>query len=103
MALGGFGMNIDRCGVASCMEIGFFPTNFFSKYPGMQSPVWNLITLFPPLIWGLVLICLILMVMFFSISSKFYEKIGMEKYLIHEEILLVPIRYHCILLICFQL
>ena len=92
MAVGLFSFIPARCHIALCIPVTYTPTTFYSKFPEKASPVWNLLYLFPPMIWGLTLLCIILVVITFLFSSFIYSKIGNRKSLILEEIVLVPTR-----------
>ena len=93
MAIGNFGFSIERCMVTVCMENDINQFYFFSKYPERIAPTWNLIQLFPPSIWGLVFVSILMIVLFFHVSSWIYYQMGLEKDLFKEELVLVPVRF----------
>ena len=73
-----------------CMDNSYQPMYFMSKYPEEVSPVWNIVRLFKPLIWGAVFFSLFLVIAFFAISSKTYQKMGFRNSLRTTEIQLAP-------------
>ena len=81
-----------RCEIAACLENSNLPTYFFTKYPGPIPPVWNLIRLFPNDIWILTFSSILAVASFFTFAFKFYSKIGMQKKMKTEEVVLVPFR-----------
>ena len=93
MAIGWFAFDTRRCTDAACIETNFTPFYFFSKFPDKVTPIWNLIRLFPPLIWGLTFISIVLVAAFHFLASKIYAKMGLEKSLIHMEVKMMPTRY----------
>ena len=92
MAIGAFSLGAERCSVANCLEMDFSPMFFFSKYPEKVSPIWNLTLLLPPLIWLLFFLTLMLVILYFLYSTFIYKKMGLQKHLIWEEIILFPAR-----------
>ena len=92
MAIGSFGFTEQRCSVTVCIATAYVPTHFFSKFPGRVSPIWNLAKLFPPLIWVLVFVSIILVTLMFQFSSYIYQKMGLRKSIISEEMVLIPLR-----------
>ena len=92
LAIGDFAFGLSRCTTGLCLENGYGPMNFFTKYPPKSPPMWNLINLFPPLIWGYTFLSIFFILLFFIISTKLYSKIGLRENIITEEILLVPFR-----------
>ena len=82
----------ERCQVTQCVEYSYMVIHFVTKFPGPTPSIWNLVRLFPFNIWILVLITLVAIILFFQGSYIFYKKIGQEKKLISEEIVLFPFR-----------
>ena len=87
-----FGFSQERCLIACCLEMQNSYDFFFSNYPGKVDPTWNLIYLFSPLIWGLVIGSILMTYFVFKISSNIYAYMGMSKSLFYEEMVLVPVR-----------
>ena len=81
-----------RCDVGLCLENYYGPMFIFSKFPEKSPPMWNLISLLPPLIWGCTFASLCIIVVFFMISAKLYANMGLKKNIKTEEITLVPFR-----------
>ena len=92
MAVGLFSFSESRCSIAVCLATHYSPFFFFSKFPEKVAPIWNLIHLFPPLVWLIVFISITMVTLMFYFSSYIYCKMGIEKNIIQEEITLVPIR-----------
>ena len=92
MAVGTFGFTVQRCFVTVCIAMQHSQSHFFSKYPERVTPFWNLVQLFPPLIWGLVFASIILVLLMFKMSLFIYSKMGCEKSIISKEMVLIPIR-----------
>ena len=102
VAIGNFMFDRARCSVVQCCECNYQPFYFNSKYPERADPIWNLVRLFPPMIWMYIWLCISGIVLFFAISSKCYTKMGFKKNLIQEEIEIVPIRQFMIIFMCLQ-
>ena len=92
MAIGRFVFSVERCSVTACISMDYSPYYFFSKYPERKDPIWNLVNLLSPLIWGLVVISIILVILMFKMSSFIYTKLGHRKSIMTEEMVLIPIR-----------
>ena len=93
MAIGSFMFDNGRCSVTICLAMDWAPDYLFSKYPDRVAPVWNLVNLFTPLLWGLVFVSIILVFLFFQLSTFLYSKMGFRNSIVSEEIVLIPIRY----------
>ena len=93
MAIGTFGFTVERCTVTVCIATQNTPYHFYSKYPERVAPTWNLVNLFPPFLWGLVFVSIILVISMFQFSTFLYSKMGFEKNIVSEEMVLIPIRY----------
>ena len=92
LAIGNFLLDGARCGVAACLDMHYSPNFFLSKYPEKVTPIWNLIRLLPPEVWGFTLLSISSISIYFLTSSKVYARIGLKKKLKSEEIVLVPTR-----------
>ena len=82
-----------NCQNYECISNSYQPWYFFSKYPDEVSPIFNLVYLFTPLIWGLTFMSIFGMVFFFYFSSWVYSKLGYGKHISgNNEIILCPFR-----------
>ena len=91
------GFTIGRCKYYACIANSYQPFYFFSKYPEKVSPIFNLVYLFSPLVWGLTFISLLVVVFLFTFSSWIYSKLGFREHISEEEILLYPFRVRVML------
>ena len=87
-----FIFDIPRCSVGYCIENNFQPFYFYSKYPEKLDPTWNLLRLFPPLIWAWTFASISATVIFFAVSAGVYKKMNMGYLLGEAEIGLFPFR-----------
>ena len=92
LAISVYGFTAQRCSVTVCIAIQQTQSNFYSKYPEREAPIWNLVNLFPPLIWGLVFASIILVLLMFKVSSFIYSKMGFGENIVSEEMVLIPFR-----------
>ena len=82
----------------NCIANQYQPYYFFSKFPEKVSPIFNLVKLFTPLIWGLTFMSVLLAVFYFTFSSWIYSKLGLREHISgEEEILLYPFRVRMML------
>ena len=92
------GLSFDRCKRYECIPNSYQPFYLFSKFPEKVSPIFNLVNLFTPLIWGLTFMSVLLAVFYFTFSSWIYSKLGFGEHISsEEEILLYPFRVRMML------
>ena len=102
MAIGNFQFTEGRCTVGVCIAVDYGPHYLFSKYPASVAPLWNLVMLFPPLIWAMVLVSIILVLAVFQLSSIIYSNLGFKESIINCELVLIPTRYNYVIHACKQ-
>lgn len=92
LAIGDFIFDAMRCKVGACLEYSYAPMYIWSKYPGKVAPMWNLTSLFSPLIWAYTFGSISIMICFLLFSSKVYSMMGLKRDLTTQELVLIPIR-----------
>ena len=82
----------ERSTVANCAHAArYIPLYWFSKYPAMKSPIWNLITILDGFSWFLTFLSILSVSIFFLLSAKICSSyFGIQ--IFSEEIILYPFR-----------
>ena len=71
--------------------LGYLPDYWFSRYPAKVAPTWNLVKLFDPPSWLLIVLSIISVTLFFFIAARIgTSHFGIRTFM--EEIILSPFR-----------